>query len=96
MEIDFQLFVNVIIGLITFLGGWILRSLSERIKNSESELRDLSTHHEEDLKETRQKINDLAIDLPDKYVSKGDFENLVKVAHHRFDRIEEKLDNLRK
>ena len=52
--------------------------------------------HKEDLKETRQKINDLALSLPEKYVNKGDFENLVKIVHHRFDRIEEKLDRLQK
>jgi tetrahydromethanopterin S-methyltransferase subunit G len=43
-----------------------------------------------------QRINDLALSLPDKYVNKNDFENLVKVVHHRFDRIEEKLDSLKK
>ena len=42
------------------------------------------------------KVNDLALSLPEKYVNKGDFDNLVKVVHHRFDRLEEKLDFLKK
>ena len=33
--------------------------------------------------------------LPEKYVSRGDYDNLVKVVHHRFDRLEEKLDKLK-
>ena len=96
MEVDFQFFINVVIGLITFFGGWLIKTLKERIKESETELNDLKSHHESDLKEARQKINDLALSLPEKYVTKGDFENLVKVVHHRFDRIEEKLDNWQK
>ena len=96
MEVDLQFFMNVVIGLVTFFGGWLIKSLMERIKEVETELNALQTHHENDLKEARQKINDLALSLPDKYVTKGDFENLVKVVHHRFDRIEEKLDNLQK
>ena len=94
MEVDFQFFVNVVIALLTFFGGWVLKSLSDRIKKNELGLNGLKTHHENDLKEARQKVNDLALSLPEKYVNKGDFENLVKVVHHRFDRIEEKLDSL--
>jgi len=88
--------MNIAIGLVAFFGGWILKSINERIKETESDLHELWEHHEVDLKEARQKLNDLALSLPEKYVSKGDFENLVKVVHHRFDRIEEKLDNLQK
>ena len=92
MEVDFQFFMNSIIGLVVFFGGWVLKSL--RIRSTELDLNELKSHHENDLKEARQKVNDLALSLPEKYVNKGDFENLVKVVHHRFDRIEEKLDSL--
>jgi len=38
----------------------------------------------------------LALSLPEKYVPRSDFDNLVKVVHHRFDRLEEKIDSLNK
>ena len=68
----------------------------DKIKEIEGEINDIEENHEDDHREVVQRINDLALSLPDKYVNKNDFENLVKVVHHRFDRIEEKLDSLKK
>ena len=48
------------------------------------------------LSKLNEKITSLALTIPEKYVNKNDFENLVKVVHHRFDRIEEKIDELKK
>jgi predicted nucleic acid-binding Zn-ribbon protein len=96
MQVDFQFFINVVIGIFTFFGGWILKTIWEKTNINADHIDELRNHHEADLKESRQKINDLALSLPEKYVNKGDFENLVKVVHHRFDRIEEKLDRLQK
>jgi predicted nucleic acid-binding Zn-ribbon protein len=94
MEVDFQFFMNVVIGLITFFGGWILKAVWAKTQDNAKDIDKLWEHHENDLKEARQKINDLALSLPEKYVSKSDFQDLVQVDHHRFDRIEEKIDHL--
>ena len=93
-QIDLQYFLNVIIGLVTFFGGWVLKALWEKTSKNAENVDELWEHHEKDLKEARQRLNDLALSLPEKYVSKSDFQDLVKVVHHRFDRIEEKIDHL--
>ena len=46
------------------------------------------------MKEQSKELNLLALSLPEKYVSKSDFDNLVKVVHHRFDRLEEKISKV--
>ena len=96
MEIDFQFFFNSMAGIVTFFGGWVLKTFWERVREIERETDHLRDHHEKDLKEARAQLNQLALTLPDKYVSKGDFDNLVKTVHHRFDRLEEKIDDLPK
>jgi len=93
-SVDLQTFINIAIGLISFFGGWILKVIWEKTNVNAGHIEELREHHEEDLKEARQKINDLALSMPEKYVSKSDFDNLVKVVHHRFDRLEEKIDHL--
>ena len=62
----------------------------------EEEQQELYEKQTEDMKEQSKELNLLALSLPEKYVSKSDFDNLVKVVHHRFDRLEEKLDKMKK
>ena len=96
MDVDYQFFLNVVIGIMTFFGGWILKTFWSRMNGLEEEQQDLWENHNDDMKEQRKEMANLAISLPEKYVSKGDFDNLVKVVHHRFDRLEEKLDKMKK
>tara|TARA_R100000008_G_C3539703_1_gene144075 strand:+ start:248 stop:550 length:303 start_codon:yes stop_codon:yes gene_type:complete len=93
-SLDLQTFVNIAIGLISFFGGWILKVIWEKTNINAEHIEELREHHEADLKEERSRLNTLALSLPEKYVSKGDFDNLVKTVHHRFDRLEEKIDHL--
>jgi hypothetical protein len=96
MEIDYQFFLNVVIGIVTFFGGWILKTFWNRMNDLEEEQQELWENHHDDMKEQSKELNLLALSLPEKYVSKSDFDNLVKVVHHRFDRLEEKLDKMKK
>ncbi len=96
MDIDFQFFLNVVIGIVTFFGGWILKTFWNRMNDLEEEQQELYEKQTEDMKEQSKELNLLALSLPEKYVSKSDFDNLVKVVHHRFDRLEEKLDKMKK
>jgi len=93
---DYQVIFNIALGLIGTVGGWFFKAVYDKIRDLEEELDDLQGEHEEDHREVVQKINDLALSLPDKYVNKGDFENLAKTMHHRFDKLEEKIDSLKK
>jgi len=95
-EMDYQVIFNIALGVIGTVAGWFFKLVHDKIKEIEGEINDIEENHEDDHREVVQRINDLALSLPDKYVNKNDFENLVKVVHHRFDRIEEKLDSLKK
>ena len=96
MDVDYQFFLNVVIGIVTFFGGWILKTFWNRMNDLEEEQQELYEKQTEDMKEQSRELNILALSLPEKYVSKSDFDNLVKVVHHRFDRLEEKLDKMKK
>ncbi len=96
MNIDFQFFINFVVGIVTFFGGWLIKMIYDKLNSLEEDHEELWDHHEEDMKEERKMLNALALSLPEKYVSKDDFNNLVKTVHHRFDRLEEKLDSFKK
>ena len=93
---DYQVIFNIALGLIGTLGGWFFKSVYDQIRNVEQEVEDVADHHERDHREVVQRINDLALSLPEKYASRGDFDTLSKTMHHRFDKLEEKIDALKK
>ena len=93
---DYQVIFNIGITVIGTLAGWLFKVAYDHIKDLQEELNDLEDKHDDDHRLMTDKLNDLALSLPEKYVNKSDFDNLVKVVHHRFDRLEEKLDSLKK
>ncbi len=92
---DYQLLINIGFGILCTVGGWLFKVLYDRLRMIESEVNELEDAHEDDHRAMIDKVNNLALSLPEKYVSRGDYDNLVKVVHHRFDRLEEKLDKLK-
>ncbi len=92
---DAQLLFNIVLGCASGLAGWLFKVLYDQLKEVQEEVNDLEDKHEDDHRLITEKLNNLALSLPDKYVNKGDFDNLVKVMHHRFDKLEEKLDTLK-
>tara|TARA_R110000824_G_scaffold228820_1_gene416548 strand:+ start:122 stop:427 length:306 start_codon:yes stop_codon:yes gene_type:complete len=94
MEVDFQFFFNTIAGIITFFGGFLLKTFWARLDEIDKEREELWMHHEDDMKLLRKDLSTLALTLPEKYTTKDDFHNLVKTVHHRFDKLEEKIDDL--
>ena len=52
--------------------------------------------HHSDIDKLREKHNDLALSLPKEYVSKDDFKMFSDRMNDRFDRLEEKIDNISK
>ena len=93
---DYQVIFNIGITVIGTLAGWLFKVAYDHIKDLQEELNDLEDKHDDDPRLMTDKLNDLALSLPEKYVNKSDFDNLVKVVHHRFDRLEEKLDSFKK
>ena len=93
---DYQILVNIAVGIITLLGGWVFKmiigSLDEMKKNNQT----LMVKHADDMEKITAKHTNLALSLPEKYVSKEDFKMFSERMNDRFDRLEEKIDNLRR
>ena len=92
--IDAQFFLNIIFGGVTFLGGWLLRVIFSQIKEQREEYKSLIENHRQDYKQVTEDLTALAISLPSKYLSKNDFSDVIRVLEKRFDRLEEKIDDL--
>jgi len=92
---DPQLLLNTGYGLITLLGGWIFKIVWGRIKDLEDDLEALEKHHESDLKEARKELSELALAMPEKYVAKQDLDKLIDFINERFNKLENKIDNLK-
>jgi|TARA_B100001105_G_C22049965_1_gene297750 hypothetical protein len=85
IDIDFQFFVNVVIALASFFGGWILKVFNAKI-----------TKLEEKCDEREDRLINLALNMPKEYVRKDDFNRFSEMMNERFDRLEDKLEGLRK
>jgi len=93
---DYQIVFNIALTVAGTIAGWFFKVVYDLIKDLQDELNDLEDKHDSDHRLVTDKVNDLALSLPEKYVNKGDFDNLVKVMHHRFDKLEEKIDSLKR
>ena len=92
---DSQLIFNAVFGLILFLGGWIFKMVWSRVTNLDDDIEALQKHHEVDLKEVRREMGELALSLPEKYVSKQDLDKLTDFINERFNKLENKIDGLK-
>ena len=91
-----QLFLNVLFGIISFLGGWLMKMLMSQISELKNKQEKLMIKHIDDMEDVLEKHTNLALSMPEKYVSKDDFQSVVERIDHRFNRLEEKLDALKK
>ena len=92
---DYQILVNISVGVVTLMGGWIFKMLLGHINEIKEEHNDLMKKHHLDVEKISSRYTDLALSLPEKYVSKEDFRSFTERMNDRFDRLEEKLDNLK-
>ena len=93
---DYQVVFNIALTIIGTVAGWFFKVAYDLIKELQEEVNDLEDKHDNDHRLMTDKVNDLALSLPEKYVTKGDFDNLGKIMHHRFDKLEEKIDALKR
>ena len=92
---DNQFLFNAIFGIVSLLGGWVFKMVWSKMTNIDDDLEDLQKHHEEDLKQVRREMSDLALSLPEKYVSKQDLNKLEDFINERFNKLEDKIDQLK-
>ena len=95
-SMDYQILVNIAVGVVTLMGGWVFKMLLGHINEIKDEHNGLMMKHHEAVEKISTKYTDLALSLPEKYVSKEDFKMFSERMNDRFDRLEEKIDNLKK
>ena len=93
---DSQLIINSAFGVISILAGWVFKMVWSRIQDLQDDLDALEKHHESDLKEARKEISELALAMPEKYVAKQDLDKLIEFINERFNKLEYKIDDLKK
>lgn len=100
---ELQTLVNTSVAVITLMGGWVFKLILSHINEIKKEHTDLMNKHGSDMDKEAdrnmallEKHNNLALSLPDKYVSKEDFKMFSERMNDRFDRLEEKIDNLKR
>ena len=92
---DSQSFINIAVGFITLLGGWVFKMILSHLNDIKKDHQSLSVKHAEDMEKIATRYSDLALSLPEKYVSKEDFKMFSERMNDRFDRLEVKIDDLR-
>ena len=65
-----QLFLNVLFGIISFLGGWLMKMLMSQISELKNKQEKLMIKHIDDMEDVLEKHTNLALSMPEKYVSK--------------------------
>jgi hypothetical protein len=78
---DAQTFVNIALGLIAFLGGWVVRNLQESMAQLRTADETLAT-----------KVQAIEVLVAGTYVKKSDMEHFTSAIFAKLDRIEDKLD----
>ena len=94
MEIDFQVFFNAVVGLLTFFGGWVFKVTYAAIKDMRTELEHLKELSDQEQDKLWAEHNKLDLTLTYKYIGKDDFRQFAQALNHRFDTLEQKIDNL--
>lgn len=72
---------NIAVGLIAFLGGWILNSVRDSVKSL----------HDSD-EQLSNKVQAIEVLVAGQYVTRIDFERNQSALFAKLDRIEQKLD----
>jgi len=90
-----QTFINVAVGFITLLGGWVFKMILAHMNEIKKDHNNLAMKQAEDMEKVTSRYSELALSLPEKYVSKEDFKMFSERMNDRFDRLEVKIDDLR-
>ena len=78
---DMQTSFNIAVGLIAFLGGWVLNSLRENIQSLQKSDSELAT-----------KVQGFELLVAGSYVKRDDLDKLTTALFAKLDKIDAKLD----
>ena len=92
---DVQLLLNAAFGLIIFLGGWLLRVTFSHINDLKEEYDELYDQLQGDYRKLSNDMHEIALSLPEKYVAKKDLDKLIEHFNNRFDKLENKIDQIK-
>ena len=90
--VSFQLFANIVFGVVTFLGRWVLKIVFSGVKELKDGIEAQNEGRRNDYRELSERLHHVALSMPEKFVSKDDFNTFSERMLDRFDRIDEKLD----
>ena len=78
---DMQTSFNLAVGLVAFLGGWVLNSLRENIQSLQKSDSELAT-----------KVQGIELLVAGSYVKRDDLDKLTVALFAKLDKIDAKLD----
>ena len=78
---DMQTSFNIAVGIIAFLGGWVLNSLRDSIQSLQKSDTELAT-----------KVQSIELMVAGSYVKRDDLDKLTVALFAKLDKIETKLD----
>lgn len=93
---DLQTIINIAAGIVTLLGGWLFKMITGHLDEIKENHSSLAEKYYYDLDKIKEKHSELALGLTDRYVSKDDFKIFSERMNDRFDRLEAKLDQLKR
>jgi hypothetical protein len=76
-----QTFINVALGLISFLGGWVVKNLQESMKSLRESDEKLAS-----------KVQAIEVLVAGTYIKRDDFDKTIIALFAKLDKIETKLD----
>jgi hypothetical protein len=79
--VDFQVGFNIAVGLVAFLGGWVMNNLRDSLKSL----------HKADA-ELTSKVQSIEVLVAGTYVKRDELDRLGQAIFAKLDRIEGKLD----
>jgi prefoldin subunit 5 len=92
---DTQILLNAAFGLIIFLGGWLIKITFSHINRLKEEYDELYDQLQGDYRKLSNDMHEIALSLPEKYVAKRDLDKLIELFNNRFDKLENKIDQIR-
>ena len=81
VEMDSQDIINLALGAISFLGGWIVKNLQDSMKS----LQERDEH-------LANKVQQIEVLVAGQYIKREDFDRTVAALFTKLDRIEQKID----
>jgi hypothetical protein len=80
-QMESQVVINVALGMISFLGGWVVKNLQDSMKSLHQSDKDLAA-----------KVQSIEVLVAGQYITRENFSSTIKVLFEKLDKIDAKLD----